>query len=158
MKKPIKYVLYMILGIVATIALILLLANYVFTTKLLLSCSGNETTSVYIGSKLTPIETKNKLEGVSITIVKYPFINNKIIFASNNFDISTGAEDEHTSLTQTQISGSRNTMNSKVEIFRSFSFSRLTKGIEILSLHKSLDTNSGLESHFEGVCTEVKAL
>ncbi len=158
MKKSVKYALYAISGIVATLALILLLANYVFTTRLSLSCTGKETTSVYIGVKVTPIETKDKLEGVTLTITKYPFRNHHLIIASENVHIISGTDGEITSVLDTVIMGFKRLTNKDADIYRSLTFNRLTRGIEIESIFKNMNTGSGLGTKFEGICSEVKAL
>lgn len=158
MKKPIKYALYIVTALLATLALVYLLANYVFTTNLSLSCAGKETTSISFGAKVTPVETKDKLEGVKISITKYPFQKHIATIESDNVYLMTRDNETLISVLDTQITGSRITKNEQVEIFRSFSFNRLTKVVSIESFFSKLSTNSQLGTKFEGVCTEVKAL
>ncbi len=158
MNKSIKYAVYTLVAISATLALILLLANYVFTTKLSLSCTGKETTSISLGAKVTPIEIKDKLEGVTISITKYPFQNHKVIIASENVFLMTGDKETLISVLDTQVTGVTTTKNKDAEIYRSLSFNRLTKVVTIESLFNNLNNKTQLGTKFEGVCAEVKAL
>ncbi len=158
MNKSIKYAVYTLVAISATLALILLLANYVFTTKLSLSCTGKETTSSSLGAKVTPIEIKDKLEGVTISITKYPFQNHKVIIASENVFLMTGDKETLISVLDTQVTGVTTTKNKDAEIYRSLSFNRLTKVVTIESLFNNLNNKTQLGTKFEGVCAEVKAL
>jgi hypothetical protein len=158
MNKSIKYAVYTLVAISATLALILLLANYVFTTKLSLSCTGKETTSISLGAKVTPIEIKDKLEGVTISITKYPFQNHKVIIASENVFLMTGDKETLISVLDTQVTGVTPTKNKDAEIYRSLSFNRLTKVVTIESLFNNLNNKTQLGTKFEGVCAEVKAL
>ncbi len=158
MNKSIKYAVYTLVAISATLALILLLANYVFTTKLSLSCTGKETTSISLGAKVTPIEIKDKIEGVTISITKYPFQNHKVIIASENVFLMTGDKETSISVLDTQVTGVTTTKNKDAEIYRSLSFNRLTKVVTIESLFNNLNNKTQLGTKFEGVCAEVKAL
>lgn len=158
MKKPIKHAVYALIVVLGTLALIFLLVNYVFTTKLSLSCSGKETTSIFLGEKVTPIEIKDKLEGVSITATKYPFKNHHLSIASENVYIISGTKGELTAFLDTQILGTQRTTTEDADIYRSISFNRLTRAIEIEKIYKFLTTASGTRTKFEGVCTEVKTL
>ncbi len=158
MKKSIKYTVYAILGLVTALVIVFLLANYVFTTKLSLSCTGKETASIYMGVKTTPIETKDKLEGVTLTVTKYPFRNPHVIIASENVYIITGTDGEITSALDSVIMGVKRLTTTEADIYRALSFNRLTRGIEIESIFKYVSTGSGIGTKFEGVCTEVKAL
>ncbi len=158
MKKPIKYTLYAIPGLVTALVTLFLLANYVFTTKLSLSCTGKETTSIYMGVKTTPIETKDKLEGVTLTVTKYPFRNPHVIIASENVYIITGTDGEITSALDSVIMGVKRLTTTEADIYRALTFNRLTRGVEIESIFKYVNNGSGIGTKFEGVCTEVKAL
>jgi hypothetical protein len=158
MKKPIKYTLYAILGLVTALVIVFLLANYVFTTKLSLSCTGKETTSISLGAKVTPIEIKDKLEGVTISITKYPFQNHKVIIASENVFLITGDKETLISVLDTQVTGATTSKSNDAEIYRSLSFNRLTKVVTIETLFNNLNNKTQLGTKFEGVCTEVKAL
>jgi hypothetical protein len=158
MNKSIKYAVYTLVAISATLALILLLANYVFTTKLSLSCTGKETTSISLGAKVTPIEIKDKLEGVTISITKYPFQNHKVIIASENVFLITGDKETLISVLDTQVTGATTSKSNDAEIYRSLSFNRLTKVVTIETLFNNLNNKTQLGTKFEGVCTEVKAL
>ena len=139
MKKPIKYALYIVTVLLATLALVYLLANYVFTTNLSLSCTGKEVLTVYMGVKGTPIETKEKLEGVKITATKYPFKDHHLIITSEHVHIISGTEGEMTSVLDTQIIGAKRSTTKDADIYKSISFNRLTRGIEIESIFKNLN-------------------
>lgn len=111
-----------------------------------------------MGVKVTAIETKDKLEGVTLTITKYPFRNHQLTIDSTNIQINSQQEGAITGVLDNVITGGKRFTTKNWETYNSITFNRLTRGIEIENISKNVDNGSGLITKFEGICTEVKAL
>ena len=158
MKKLLKYFLYLALGLLAAYTSALLLYKYVFTTKLSLSCSGKEVTSIYLDSMTAPVKTVDKLEGVTITITKYPFQNERLFIESQAILIVSDSKGTITTVLDDLILGNSEWKSPDAQIDRSVSFNRLTRGIEIEGIYQDFNNKTKHGVRFQGVCTEVNAI
>jgi hypothetical protein len=163
MKKALKALLYVVLGIVFIYVAVVLLSQYVFTKDINLSCKGVWTTQKILNGKVLSQDKSLGTESVVISITEYPFSNPHVII-SNNLNLlmpgkSTNQSQKVLHIDKEQIfGGEKNYYEDSRFSMYGLRFNRLTRVIEIEKQSGNEKSGQSVANTFNSTCDVVKPL
>lgn len=163
MKKALKALLYLVLGIVFIYVTVLLLSQYVFTKEINLSCKGVWTTQNILNGKVLSQDKSLGSESVVISITDYPFLNPHVII-SNNLNLLMPGKNTKDSqkvlhIDKEQIfGGEKNYYEDSRFSMYGLRFNRLTRAIEIEKQSGNEKSGEKISNVFNSTCDVVKPL